>query len=213
MCNWDRRWDILEWRKTRAVSSSADTWDCLVQAAGSSELNVGGHFKIPKVFQFSEKLRRKKIFKTEYVLGWAGHKAVLSISWCGKGRSSLPQQLVISLYLKMILQQARSDHMSGQNLLEVEEMSKGSVFSSGRLKVCALCQLRCESKHNGQPRQSGRAEPGHLPIVDLAVLGASPAHLCKVLAHSHYKGQWDLNLLSLVLLDTCGRGCHFSSTC
>ena len=60
-----------------------------------------------------------------------------------------------------------------------------------------------KSKHNGQPRQSGKAEPRHLPVVDLAyaVLGASAAHLCEVLAQSHYKGQEDLSLLSLVLLN------------
>ena len=41
-------------------------------------------------FQFSEGMRRKCLFKTEYIWGWAGHKAVLCISWYGKELSSLP---------------------------------------------------------------------------------------------------------------------------
>jgi len=64
--------------------------------------------------------------------------------------------------------------------------------------------------------QSRRAEPGHVPIADLvsAVLGDPPADLCKVLDRSRYKGQWDLSLLSLVLLNSSGgrrEGCHFST--
>lgn len=141
-------------------------------------------------------------------MGWAGCKAVLYIGRCGKGQFSLPPATcsVALPFVDFAVSKVSSQVWPKTSQGGGDEQRESFQHCQPKSLFTFSVELQ-KSKRNGQPRQSGSTERGHLPIVDLAyaVLGASPAHLCKS-ARSHYKTQWDLNLLSLVLLNLIAMG-------
>lgn len=130
-------------------------------------------------------MSKKEIFKRECVLRRAGCKAVLYIEWHDKGQSSLPPA---TCSVPAPCADFAVSEVSSHGCPETSQGGgdeRRESFQHRQPKSAFTFSIKMQkSKHNGQPRRSGRAGPGHLPIVDLAyaVLGASPAHLCKVLA-------------------------------
>lgn len=132
--------------------------------------------------------------------GWLSIRLFSVSVW----RESLPfpQLLVPSQCSVLALQWSRwSAHTSVWKLLR--RWAEGGLSALPAYRCGHFLNRSTENKHSGQPRQSRRTEAKLLPTVDLvyAALGATPAHLCQLLAHSLYKGWWHWSLFSLAVLN------------